>query len=266
MAPRDSPSARTPRRVVEGRCHGWNGSSRRSCAAHAGERVAAAGLAAPQARACARVVPRAARPRRAGPDRHDRGARVSRRRPCSRSRASRSRTSRRRAGWRCTSPSFACSPSRAEPPPVELHRPEPRESLPTRLDARAGRAAASGRARALPADRAWRSPAFRRSARRARLHGDPDAEDRRGRDRGRRERLPRRLLRARRLPRAEPAVLQADDGRRLRARLRGRPGLPRRAARHGAPPRRVRLARRRARLHPRPPRRHATSLREVVSR
>ena len=57
------------------------------------------------------------------------------------------------------------------------------------------------------------------------------------------------------LPRAEPAALQADDGRGLRAGLRGRPGLPRRAARHRAPPRAVHLARRRARLHPRPPRR-----------
>ena len=42
--------------------------------------------------------------------------------------------------------------------------------------------------------------------------------------------------------------------RRLRAGLRGRSGLPRRAARHGPAPGRVRLARRRARLHRGPPR------------
>ena len=58
-----------------------------------------------------------------------------------------------------------------------------------------------------------------------------------------------RLLRAPRLPRPEPAAVQADDGRRVRARLRDRAGVPRRAARHRAPPRRVRVARRRARVH-----------------
>ena len=42
------------------------------------------------------------------------------------------------------------------------------------------------------------------------------------------------------LPRADAAVLQADDGRRVRAGLRGRAGVPRRAARHRPPPRRVR--------------------------
>ena len=176
------------------------------------------------------------------------------RRPSSRSRASPSRTSRRRAGWRCTSRTSACSPSRPSAPPVELHRPEPRESLPRASRRGAGRASPSGRARALPS-RGTRGRGVPQHARRARLHRDPDAEDRRDRDRGRREPLPRRLLRAGRVPRAEPAVLQADDGRRLRARLRGRPGLPRRAARDGTASRRVRVARRRARLHRRPPRR-----------
>ncbi len=91
--------------------------------------------------------------------------------------------------------------------------------------------------------------------RRPRLHRDPDPEVRRVRDRERRQRVRGRLLRPAGVPRPEPAVLQAAAGRRLRARLRGRAGVPRRAPRHRAPPRGVRLARRRARLHPRPPRR-----------
>ena len=40
-------------------------------------------------------------------------------------------------GWRCTSRRSASSPSPPSRRPVELHRPEPRESLPTRLDAAA---------------------------------------------------------------------------------------------------------------------------------
>ena len=55
--------------------------------------------------------------------------------------------------------------------------------------------------------------------------------------------FPRRLLRAAGVPGAEPAVLQADHGRGVRAGLRGGAGLSRRAARHAAPPQRVRLAR-----------------------
>ena len=50
-------------------------------------------------------------------------------------------------------------------------------------------------------------------------------------------------------PGAEPAVLQADDGRRVRAGLRGRPGVPCRAPRHGSAPGGVRVARRRDGLH-----------------
>ncbi len=87
----------------------------------------------------------------------------------------------------------------------------------------------------------------------ARLHRDRDAQARRHGHGVGCQRLHRRLLRAHRLPRAEPAALQADARRGLRARLRGRTGLPCRAARHRAPPRAVHLARRRARLHPRPP-------------
>ncbi len=56
------------------------------------------------------------------------------------------------------------------------------------------------------------------------------------------------------VPRPEPAVLQAGAGRGLRARLRGRAGVPRRAARHGAAPGGVREPGRRARLHRGPPR------------
>ena len=51
------------------------------------------------------------------------------------------------------------------------------------------------------------------------------------------------------------AVLQAADGRRLRAGLRGRAGVPGRAARHRPAPGPVHVARRRAGLHRRPPRR-----------
>ena len=100
-------------------------------------------------------------------------------------------------------------------------------------------------------------------ARRGELHRDPDAQVRRLCDRVRRERLPGRLLRPAGVPRAEPAVLQAADGGRLRAGLRGRAGVPGRAARHRAPPRRVRLPRRRARVHPRPPRRAGRAARRA---
>src|SRR5207244_13031317 len=60
----------------------------------------------------------------------------------------------------------------------------------------------------------------------ARVHGDLDAEARRERDRERRERFLARLLRPRGVPRAEPAVLPADDGRGLRALLRDGPRVP----------------------------------------
>ena len=76
-------------------------------------------------------------------------------------------------------------------------------------------AAQVGAGRGQPA-RLPRAPSTPRASPRSR----PQA--RRVGDRARRERLPRRLLRPAGVPRAEPAVLQADAGRRLRAGLRGR--------------------------------------------
>ena len=90
--------------------------------------------------------------------------------------------------------------------------------------------------------------------RRTRLHRGRDAQGGGYGDRVGGERVRGRLVRAAGVPRPEPAVLQAAAGRRLRAGLRGRAGVPRRAARHRPAPRGVPLARRRARLHPRPPR------------
>ena len=139
-------------------------------------------------------------------------------------------------------------------PPVELWRPDAERRAADAARPRAGGLAAPGAEGAVGAGRglAARVP---RHARRGRVHRDPDAQVRGVRDRVGRQRLRGRLLRPAGVPRAEPAVLQAADGRRLRAGLRGRPGVPGRAARHRAPPGRVRLARRRARLHRRPPRR-----------
>ena len=91
--------------------------------------------------------------------------------------------------------------------------------------------------------------------RRGGVHRDPDSEVRGVGYRVRGERLRSGLLRPTGVPRAEPAVLQAAAGGCLRAGLRGRPRVPRRAARHRAPPGGVRLPRRRAGLHRRPPRR-----------
>ena len=59
-----------------------------------------------------------------------------------------------------------------------------------------------------------------------------------------------------RLSGPEPAILQADHGRRLRAGLRDRPGLPRRAARHNPSHQRVRQPRPGDGLRPRPSGRH----------
>ena len=96
---------------------------------------------------------------------------------------------------------------------------------------------------------------FRAALDDARLHRDLHAQGRRLGHRERRQRVPDRLVRPTGLPRPEPAVLQADHGRRVRARLRGRAGVPRRAPRHRPPPGRVRVARRRDGVHRRPPRR-----------
>ena len=184
-----------------------------------------------------RAARRAARGDRRRGDRH--ACRPTRRRPAVPSSSSRSVTRAHRA--------------RAAPP-AELWRPTFGAGLPTHLD-HAAVTLRHPRHRA-----AWQIASasmrgFRSALGRARVHRDRDTEARRHRDRVGRERLHRRLLRSHGLPRAEPAALQADARRGLRAGLRGRSGLPRRAARHGAPPRAVHLARRRARLHPRPPRR-----------
>ena len=126
-------------------------------------------------------------------------------------------------------------------PPVELWRPDPRRLAADPARPRAGAVAPPGPARPVGARRrlAARLPVH---PRRAGLHRGRDPEARRVGDRVGRQRLRRRLLRAAGLPRAEPAVLQAAAGRRLRAGLRGRAGLPRRAARHRPPPRGVPLA------------------------
>ena len=179
-------------------------------------------------------------------------------RPCSRSRRRWPRARRRpEASSSAIRSSRSCRRLRRRaadrPPPAVLT-----EQLPTLLD-HAAIALRHPQRRAFEFAAASAAGYRRRST--PRLHRDPDAEDRRHRDRERRERVRARLLRPPRLPRAEPAVLQAGDGRRLRARLRDRARVPRRAARHDAAPRRVRLARCRARLHRRPPRRHAGAAR-----
>ena len=151
-------------------------------------------------------------------------------------------------GIEVTDPVITLLTEPAATPPVELWRPTLNAGLPTLLD---------------HAPVTWRHPAqkakwelaaaslrgFRTTLDAAGLHRDPDAQVRGVRDRVRRQRLPGRLLRPAGVPRAEPAVLQAADGGRLRAGLRGRAGVPGRAARHRAAPRGVRLPRRRARLH-----------------
>ncbi len=95
------------------------------------------------------------------------------------------------------------------------------------------------------------------------VHGGAHAEDRGVGDRVGRERVRHRLLRPSRLPRAVAAVLQAGAGRRVRTRLRGRPGLPRRAARHRPPPRAVHQPGRRTGVRPGPPRRHGRPARSA---
>src|SRR6185295_12141187 len=51
----------------------------------------------------------------------------------------------------------------------------------------------------------------------------------------------RALFRPASLSVTEPTAVQTDHGRRIRARLRGRPGVSGRAARHAAPHQRIRL-------------------------
>ena len=139
----------------------------------------------------------------------------------------------------------------AEPPPFDLYRPTLNAQLPTILD-HAAVALRHPRQRALFRIASASAAGYRAALTVARLRRDLHAEDRRLGDRGRRQRLRHRLLRPRGVPGPEPAVLQADHGRRLRAGLRGRPGLPRRAPRHAAPPEPVRLARLRDGVHPGP--------------
>ncbi len=119
---------------------------------------------------------------------------------------------------------------------------------------RAHDSAAPAAASRIPDRRGQRSRLPRRP-RPGRIHRDLHAEDRRLRYRGRCQRVQRRLLRPARLPRSVAAVLQAGDGRRVRAGLRGRAGVPRRAARHRPAPSAVHEPGRRARVHHRPLRR-----------
>ncbi len=157
-------------------------------------------------------------------------------------------------GIEVTDPVITLLTEPAATPPVELWRPALNAGLPDAARPRPGHLAPS-RPEGEVGARGGLAARLPDHARRGRLHRDPDAQVRRVGDRVRRERLRGRLLRPAGVPRAEPAVLQAADGGRLRAGLRGRAGVPGRAARHRAPPRGVRLPRRRARLHPRPPRR-----------
>ena len=137
------------------------------------------------------------------------------------------------------------------PVPARAHRDAADDPGPRADDAAASAAAVRLR------DRRGQRGGLPRSPGRRRLHRDLHPEDRRVGHRRRRERLPHRLLRAARLPGAVAAVLQAGDGRRVRARLRGRPGLPGRAPRHRPPPGTVHEPGRRAWLHHRPLRRDA---------
>ena len=91
-------------------------------------------------------------------------------------------------------PEFRVLAEPAEPPPIELRRPGAEGAAADAARPRAGRAAPSAPCASASGSPPPRSPA---SARRSTgsASRDPDAEDRRVGDRGRRERLPRRLLR-----------------------------------------------------------------------
>ena len=142
----------------------------------------------------------------------------------------------------------------AATPPVELWRPAVTASLPTMLD---------------HAQLTWRHPlqvaTWQLAA--ASMRGFRDTLDAKGYTEIQtpklvasatevgRERVRGRLLRPAGVPRPVATVLQADVRRHLRAGVRGRAGVSRRATRHRATSGRVRLPGRRARLHPRPSRR-----------
>ena len=150
------------------------------------------------------------------------------------------------AGVELTDPTVRPRAAR-RPPPFDLYRPRsPRACPPCSTTRRRRCGTPRGAPLRISAAAAWPASGPR-STRRA----SPRSTRRRwsARHRERRERLRGRLLRPARLPGPVAAVLQADDGRRLRAGLRGGAGLPGRAARHRPPPRAVHEPRRRARLH-----------------
>ncbi len=150
------------------------------------------------------------------------------------------------AGVELTSRRYGRLGAPAVPPPFDLFRPALTATLPTQLD---------------HAPVALRHPAGRPRCGRPRRRppGSGPHWTRSGfveihtpkivgvGDRERRERLRARLLRPPGVPRPVAAVLQAAHGRRLRAGLRGRAGVPGRAARHRAAPGAVHVARRGAR-------------------
>ena len=226
------------------------------------------GLAAPAPPAVGGRLRDRPRPHRSRPGRGEGRPRpaprwtASARRPSSRCAGAASRNPQAPDGVEVVDPAIEPLGEPSATPPVELWRPELSVSLPTLLD---------------HAVVTWRHPrrqavwqlaaaslrGFRDALSARGLHRDADTQDRRQLDRVRRERVRPRLLRAAGLPRAVAAVLQAGAGRRVRAGLRGRPGVPGRAARHGPAPGGVRLARRRAGLHPRPPRRAGRAARRA---
>ena len=135
-----------------------------------------------------------------------------------------------------------------EPPPIEVNKREMRAALDTYLD-HAVIGLRHPKRRAILRIEAAMIAGFRAHLRGVGLHRDQHPEDSGYRHRRRRKRLHRRLLRAEGVPVAVAATLQADGGRLLRARLRGRAGLPCGAARDDPPPRLVRQPRCRVRLH-----------------
>ena len=136
---------------------------------------------------------------------------------------------RARRSRRCRTP--------AAPPPFDLYRPEvtagaARPSSTTRRSRCATRRCRRvlrdrGGRRGAGSARRWTAWASPRSTRRRSSRRPPSAGA---------NVFAHRLLRAARLPGPVPAVLQAGHGRRVRAGLRGRAGVPGRAARHRPAP------------------------------
>ena len=194
-----------------------------------------AGMGAPPTRAGPAHVPRRPRPHRARPGRGARRGRRTARGDPGRGRRDGDRQpagSRRDRGDRADDPSalrrrghparraVAAHPERQ---PADHARPRRRHLA---APAPAGQVGARGRQpQGLPLH-----------PRRGRVHRDRHSQARGVGHRERRQRVRRRLLRQTRVPRPEPAVLQAGAGRGVRARVRGRAGVPRRAARHGPAP------------------------------